>query len=241
MRKKTELSIIIPFYNEEGNIPLVLTELRKITDIRDDIEIILINNGSVDNSKKIFFSELKKIDNKSFKVINISRNDGYGNGILIGLSNATGNLLSWTHADMQTDPLDVLKALELYRSSKEEKLIIKGKRRNRKLSERFFTFGMQIIVFLFLRSYLNDINAQPKLFSKKFYNEYIKNKAPKDFSLDLYLLHQAKLNKYKILEIPVYFKDRMHGEAKGGGSMKTSIKLIIRTLKYILERRKAIN
>ena len=230
----------MPFYNEEDNIPLIITELKKITDTRVGIEIILVNNGSTDNSKKIFQEELKKIDDAFFKVVNISKNEGYGHGILAGLVKANGKLLSWTHADMQTDPLDVVKALDLYKSSKESRLIIKGKRKNRKLSESFFTFGMQMAVFFLLKTYLDDINAQPKLFSKDFYDKYIKNMAPKDFSLDLYLVHQAKINKYKILEIPVYFKDRIHGEAKGGGSLKTRIELIIRTFKYILEVRKKI-
>ncbi|MDG1436740.1 MAG: hypothetical protein P8P83_03015 [Rickettsiaceae bacterium] len=149
-------------------------------------------------------------------------------------------MLAWTHADMQTDPADVIKALDLYNDSKDDLLIIKGRRKNRKLVESFFTFGMQIVVFLLLKTYLNDINAQLKLFSRKFYEKYIQNKAPKDFSLDLYLLYQAKINKYKILEIPVYFKDRIHGEAKGGGSFKTRVKLIVRTFKYIFKTRKEI-
>ena len=102
----------------------------------------------------------------------------------------------------------------------------------------FFTFGMQIVVYILLRQKLDDINAQPKLFSKEFYITYIKDNAPSDFSLDLYLLYQAKINNFKIKEIPVFFKDRIHGEAKGGGSLKGKINLVMRTFKYILKLRK---
>lgn len=236
-----DLSVIIPCFNEAKNVTLVLKEFKKIIDqSKYFIEIIIIDGGSTDdtpNELKEFFEELSP---DHFKLILNRKRGGYGADIAQALSIAKGKILSWTHADMQTHPADVVKALDLYNSSKEDKIIIKGKRKNRKLSEAFFTFGMQLAVFTLLRTYLDDINAQPKLFSKEFYTHYIKNKAPSDFSLDLYLLYQAKINGYAIKEIPVFFKDRIHGEAKGGGSFKTKINLIIRTFKYILKTRKNI-
>ena len=59
--------------------------------------------------------------------------------------------------------------------------------------------------------------------------------APDDFSLDLYLLFQARVNGYKILEYPVHFGRRMHGDAKGGGTLKGKWKLIKRTWAYMNE------
>jgi len=235
-----KLSIVIPCYNEAENLPMIFSRLKDIIKERKDIEIVLVNNGSVDNSAKVLQKELKDVDNNIFKTTLVKVNQGYGYGILAGLKIATADVLSWTHADMQTDPADVLKAFELYKENAKDKIFIKGKRKNRSLIESFFTFGMQIISFLVLHEYIDDINAQPKMFSRKFYNTYLKKGAPNDFSLDLYTLYQAKKNDYKILEIPVIFAKRLHGEAKGGGSWKTRIKLIKRTLKYIFELRKKI-
>ena len=48
---------------------------------------------------------------------------------------------------------------------------------------------MQYYASLILGVALNDINAQPKLFSREFYNNYILGQAPHDFSLDLYALY----------------------------------------------------
>ena len=48
-----KLSIIIPCYNEEKNISLILERFNKII-IRNDIEVLFVNNGSTDNSEKIF-------------------------------------------------------------------------------------------------------------------------------------------------------------------------------------------
>jgi hypothetical protein len=64
----------------------------------------------------------------------------------------------------------------------------------------------------------------------------IKN-PPDDFSLDLFLMLSAKRLNLPVKTIPVYFGKRLHGEAKGGGSLKTKFKLIARTIKFILNTR----
>ena len=51
-------------------------------------------------------------------------------------------------------------------------------------------------------------------------------------------IENAHRKGFKIKEIPVFFKDRIHGEAKGGGSLKGKINLVMRTFKYILKLRK---
>ena len=80
---------------------------------------------------------------------------------------------------------------------------------------------------------LTDINAQPKMFHRSFLENL--TDAPDDFSLDLYLLFQARVNGYEILEYPVHFGRRMHGDAKGGGTLKGKWKLIKRTWVYMNE------
>lgn len=232
-----KLSIIIPCYNEEKNIPFIYNTLNNVID--ENIEIILVNNGSTDNSQKIMESLCS--NNSAFKICHVKKNQGYGYGIIQGLEIATGSILAWTHADLQTDPIDIITAYNKYfHSSFIDNFIVKGKRRNRRISEAFFTFGMQIVAFFYLGVYIDDINAQPKIFTRNFYEKYIKNKAPYDFSLDLFLLYTAKKNNYSIKTVPVIFKKRLYGEAKGGGSLKTRIKLIKRTFSYIRQLSKSI-
>ncbi len=230
------LSIVVPCYNEEKNIPLITKRFKELLMDREDVEVILVNNGSTDNSKNVF---AKYLANESkIVLVNVEINQGYGYGILCGLKQAKGKVLAWTHADMQTDPEDVFKAYQLYKEkiNNDREVFIKGKRKNRNKFDEFFTWGMQIIASLLLEEKLDDINAQPKLFSREFY-EKIENDAPYDFSLDLYFLYFAKKSS-DIYELPVFFNKRIHGEAKGGGTLKGKYKLIKRTLGYMIELKK---
>lgn len=235
-----KLSVILPCFNEEQNLPALFEKLDKLVEKKPDIEIVLVNNGSTDNSQEVFNKEIDKRTGKQFLLVNISVNKGYGFGILEGLKKASGSVLSFTHADRQTDPIDVLKAFEIFIKENNLNIFVKGYRTNRKLSESFFSNCMALLSSFALGVKLTEINAQPKLFSKTFFDNYSKD-APNDFSLDLYFLYCAKKHG-KIIEFPVYFAKRVAGEAKGGGgsSWKVKKKLIKRTFSYIFELRKKL-
>ena len=234
-----DLSIVIPCYNEGQNLKLLLESCRNAIGERDDIEVIIVDNGSTDLSlinleiilkdRKYSFVNLKKV----------KKNIGYGHGILEGLSVAKGKVLSWTHADLQTDPLDVILAFEKYKVDLINSIcIVKGNRIGRNFFDTIFTAGMSILSSIFLRSILWDINAQPKIFNKNLM--LLLDKAPLDFSLDLYLLYMVNKSKIRINSYPVKFSNRKFGQAKGGGTLSGKIKLIKRTLKYIIELRKNV-
>ena len=227
-----KLSIIIPCFNEQLSINKLVDNC--LENINNDIEILLVDNGSTDNT----FTSLLNLKLPSNIVpIRIEKNIGYGNGILFGLKQAKGEVLSWTHADLQTDVSDVIKG---YNRFEKELLnmscMVKGERKKRNLIDSFFTFSMGIYSSLLLNTWMYDINAQPKIFHRKFLNEF--QNPPLDFSLDLYLIFLFKSKKIKIKALPVFFNKRKFGEAKGGGTLKGKTKLILRTLNYIYKLRK---
>lgn len=233
------LSIVIPCYNEEENIPLIIDRISTMTDDFTDLEVILVNNGSTDNSAAVFEDLLKRKHFPYIRLVEVKENKGYGFGILAGLKEAKGQSLGWTHADMQTDPADTLKAYEIIKKASAPDLtFVKGVRKKRGLLDVFFTFGMSLIASATLKSRLDDVNAQPKIFSRKFYSEMAN--PPEDFSLDLYVYYLAKVKRLEIITFPVYFRKRLHGEAKGGGSLKTKWTLIKRTFKYIFQLKKSL-
>ena len=226
-----KLSIIIPCYNEAGNIHVLVQKLEAIQS--REIEIILVDNGSTDDTASVLSKEL--VNKQQFlKSVPIAQNIGYGHGIMTGVKEAAGEVIAWTHADLQTDPADVVNAYTFFTENQGyENCILKGKRIGRNLFDAFFTFGMGVLSSLLTGVKLTDINAQPKMFNHSFLEKM--TNAPDDFSLDLYLLYQARVNGYEILEYPVHFGRRMHGSAKGGGTLKGKWKLIKRTWAYMNE------
>jgi len=231
-----KLSVIIPCYNEEKNISLILERFNKII-IRNDIEVLFVNNGSTDNSEKVFN---KLIPNYSFaKIIKVDINQGYGFGITSGLKEAKGEFIGYTHADMQTDPADVLKALKIIEKQDfPERCYIKGDRKGRPFFDQVFTIGMSFFETIYLRTKLWDINAQPNIFHRNFFESL--SDIPNDFSLDLFFLYIAQKNGYKTIRFKVFFPPRLHGDSKWNTGFKSKIKFIKRTLNFSLKLKKEL-
>ncbi len=232
------LSIVIPCFNEADNIFPLFQKIEEILQKDNSIEFVIVDNGSTDNTlNNIISTNLYK--EKRIELLKIKDNIGYGHGIMSGVNIAQGQFIGWCHADLQTEPMDVLNAFSSKIDNlKDKKCIIKGLRKNRNIFDSIFTLGMSIFASLVFMKKINDINAQPKLFPRSFL-ELIKD-YPKDFSLDLYILIMAKSNNYKIINHEVIMKKRLYGEAKGGGSLIGKLKLIKRTLLYIFELKKKL-
>ena len=224
-------SLIIPCYNESKNIIAILEKV-KFSFNPKVIELIIVDNGSTDDTQQILKKNLKKY---AFATsINIPINIGYGHGIYEGLKAAKGEIIGWTHADQQTDPLDTLKGFEFFSVGENvENLFVKGTRKGRNYFDSFFTFGMSILSSIMLRKILWDINAQPNIFHKNFLINI--EKPPLDFSFDLYVLYKASKLKKRIKRFPVNFYDRIYGESKWNKNFQSKFKFILRNIKYIFK------
>ncbi len=230
------LSLIIPCYNEAKNLPLLVKRCQKI--LIPEMEIILVDNGSVDDTSKILTKLLEP--QSQIRTVRVENNQGYGYGILAGLKAAKGDILAWTHADMQTDPLDVIKGLEFFKQKNvPDKLFVKGKRYARPIMDVFFTIGMAIFETILLRKILWDINAQPTMFSKAFFDTW--ENPPYDFSLDLYAYYMAKKQGYTVKRFNVLFGKRAHGVSHWNIGWKDKYKFIKRTFEYSLKLKTMIH
>lgn len=229
-----KLSIVVPCYNEEENIPLILERFNDVVK-REDIEVILIDNGSTDGSAEVISRLLPQY---SFaKTVKVPVNQGYGYGILQGLKECAGEYIGWTHADMQTDPADVLKALDLIEQEK-GLVFVKGNRKGRPLFDVFFTVGMSVFETCYLREKLYDINAQPNIFPKVFYQGW--ENPPHDFSLDLYALYMARKKGLKVVRFAVDFPKRVHGTSKWNTGLAAKWKFIKRTMDFSVKLKKSL-
>jgi glycosyltransferase involved in cell wall biosynthesis len=226
---------VIPCYNEEGNLSALVAALAPLL-VREDVEVILVDNGSRDASPARL-AELTATCPR-LRTVRVEVNQGYGFGILSGLRAATGDVLAWTHADLQTDPTDALTAFALFReSTTPAQLFVKGRRRHRPLFDVTFTAGMSLFERLVLGRWMVDINAQPTLFHRDFFAGWIE--PPHDFSLDLFAFHRALSTGLDVQRVPVDFGVRRagfgHNETLAG-----KLKLTKRTVSYSLALRQRL-
>ena len=229
------LSIVIPCFNEAKSLPKLVKDFSKKLK-RKDVELILVNNGSNDSTETII-SNLKK-DYNFLKMIKLKKNNGYGNGILQGLKKAKGKYISWTHADLQTDPYDVIIGFEKFEKELSPKIFIKGNRLGRPLKDIIFTIGMSIFETILLKKFFWDVNAQPNIFHKNFFN--MLEKIPLDFSFDLFFYFNAKKKNLKILRFPVKYPRRKFGVSHWNTDFKNKMKFIKRTIKYSFQLKKEL-
>jgi len=231
-KNSPELSIILPIYNEEGSIVSLLREYQKSWK-KYNFELVCVNNGSTDLSGKVLHEFSNKKEYQFIKIVTVKKNIGYGHGIMSGINKASGEVISWTHADMQTHPADVFRAFDIYSKFKSPNIIVKGTRSGRPLVDSLISFLMGIIASVVLNKKMHEINAQPKLFHKSF-RQYLLH-PPDDFMLDMYLLYTAKQLNFQIKEIPVIFHKRKQGRSKWAFSFSSRLKMIKRTFQYMFE------
>ncbi len=212
-------SIVIPCYNESENIIDLVNVLKKFPQ-KYAAEFILVENGSTDNSKSIF--DKLDIDNKYIKKVYVEKNKGYGYGIIQGLKEATGDYVGWLHADLQYNPLDLQPFFDYISDHDDEKILMKGKRKNRKIIEYIFTFGMGIYDSIIFRKHMTNVMAMPVIFNKELL-KYI-NKFPLDFCIDIYVYALALKKKYKVVHLPIKLKNREKGVSSWNTGLISRIK-----------------
>ena len=117
--KKIELTIIVPLFNEEKT---VLKTLQRINDTKVNdfnYEIIIIDDGSTDKSKQILLEN----ENLYNKLISYKNNMGKGYAVKKGLIEAQGEYVIFQDADLEYDPIDIEKFIEIFKKFKPDCVI----------------------------------------------------------------------------------------------------------------------
>jgi polyisoprenyl-phosphate glycosyltransferase len=227
-------SLVIPCYNEARSLPELVLRARFTAEAGDG-EVILVDNGSTDDTPEVLARLLDPADDR-VRSIRVDPNEGYGWGITSGLAAARGPIVGWTHADLQTDPADALRALAAMEGT--ERAFVKGRRYGRPAADRVFTAGMSVFETALLRRPLADINAQPTMFHRALLDEW--GTPPKDFALDLFAMYTAAERGFEIRRVPVIFAPRRFGTSSWNVDLAAKRKFIKRTVDFSLALRKTL-
>ncbi len=101
------LSLIVPVYNEEKNLPFLIEAIHKTLDpLPYSWEVVLVDDGSEDGSLQVL-TELAENDSERLRVVSFRRNFGQTAAIAAGLDYARGEIIVLLDADMQNDPADI--------------------------------------------------------------------------------------------------------------------------------------
>ena len=229
-----KLSVVIPCYNEAPNLPALVAGYAVVA-ARTDLELILVDNGSTDDTPAALAALLKEPRYSFARSLRVERNVGYGHGIRAGLAECRGEASAFSHADMQCRPEDVLRGFELYGKSGPGTVLVKGRRTNREGLERFLSAGYSGLACAALGIPAADVNGQPKIFPRSL--AALLAGGPDDFALDLYVLYRAARAGLRVVEFDVAFEPRLHGESKWAFNARAKLRGILRFFRQIVRIR----
>jgi len=204
MKTKIDISVVIPVYNEEGNVTPLYNELKNVLEnIHCSFEIIFINDGSTD--KTLF--ELQKL--KDITIINLNKNYGQSAAFSAGFKAVNGDIVITLDGDGQNDPKDIP---FLIKKLKNENLdVVAGWRKNRHDSFSIILISNigRILRFILFSDKINDAGCSLRVYRY----EAIKNLILTD-KMHRYILLILKLKGFKIDEMIVNHRPRLLGKSK---------------------------
>ncbi|UCD73506.1 MAG: glycosyltransferase family 2 protein [Candidatus Bathyarchaeota archaeon] len=201
-----KLSIIIPVHNEEKRLPNCLDCLLKFYDETMEAEIIVSEDGSIDDTFKI--AEEYASRNVCVKVVHSEERLGKGGGIINGMQEAVGNLVVFMDVDLSTKPDQI---------SRLEKAIIEGAdlavgsrslpqstiTQSRSFTRKILAEGFNWLFRLFFQIQIRDTQCGFKMMKNEVSKELMDKIEIKGFAFDVDLIVKAHDSGYKIREVPI--------------------------------------
>ena len=160
-----DISVIIPVYNEEENIPILYKELTEtLAPLNRSYELIFINDGSCDKT----LDELKNLrQNNNLKIIDLKKNFGQTPAIMAGFDASIGDIIITMDGDLQNDPKDIPRFLDKINEGFD---LVTGWRKKRKDNFLFRTFPSVIansIISKVLKTNIHDYGCTLKAYKKE--------------------------------------------------------------------------
>lgn len=234
-----KISIIIPVFNEEKYVSQILGKVLKADTLGLKKEIIIVNDGSTDNSDKIIKSYLSHKKNlRNILYIKKIKNSGKGASLKLGFKKAKGDIILIQDSDLEYDPKDYPKLLLPFIKNRAE--VVYGSRTlgiklfgNHYSAFSFYLGGklLTFIINILLGVKLTDQPTGYKILKCESAKYIAKKAKENDFSFEIEITAILARKKYKIIEVPIHYHARNVKEGKKI-KFKDFLKSVLIALKY---------
>ena len=222
------LSILIPVYNEEGNLSLLYEKLAiALKKAGKPYEMIFVDDGSSDGSLEIL--QDLRARNPNIKVISFSRNFGQTAALSAGIDFSKGDIIVPIDGDLQNDPEDIL---ALLRKIGEGYDVVSGWRKDRK--DPFLTRRLPSMVANKIISWIGGVSLHDYGCTLKAYRRDILKNIRLYGEMHRFIPIYAQWIGGRVTEIPVRHAHRGAGSSKYGMSRVFKVILDLMVVKFLL-------
>lgn len=222
-----DLSIIIPLYNEQDNVPLLIGKLTAaLQGLGRSYEILCVNDGSSDGTAEALAKEAA--NDRRVKVINFRRNHGQTAAMMAGFDHSRGAILVPMDGDLQNDPADIGRLVE---KLEEGYSVVSGWRANRQDDALRRNLPSRVANWLISR--VSGVHLHDYGCSLKAYRREVLEDVRLYGEMHRFIPIYASWHGGKVTEIPVTHHARIHGKSKYGLNRVVKVVLDLMVVKFL--------
>jgi glycosyltransferase involved in cell wall biosynthesis len=209
MMAKPELSLVMPAYNEEENIDLVIERVDDVVRrLGLKYELIVVDDGSIDKTRVKVGNYAS--NNGHVKVVGYKNNVGKGFALKTGFSHAIGDVVVLIDSDADIDPRQISRYVE---ALKDGDMVVASKWHPQSsvdspLTRRVLSHGFNVLVKLFTGLSLSDTQTGLKAVRRSAFVNVFPRLTVKRYAFDVELLALANLLGLKVVELPINIRLR---------------------------------
>lgn len=209
MTRINTISIVVPVYNEQDNLPVLFSEIERAM-ARTDKEwhVIFVDDGSTDNSLHVMRTLAEK--HSSARYVAFAANCGQSAAFKAGFDAATGDVIVTMDADLQNDPADIPDMLAQYERGFDMVIGWRAKRQDSLVKKLVSRFGNAV------RNRLSNETVKDTGCSLKVMRTTMAQRLPMFTGMHRFLPTLMKMQGATVAEIKVNHRPRRHGVSKYG-------------------------
>ncbi len=224
---RVDVSVVAPIYNEEESIAMLCERLLEVLDaMEQSFEIVLVNDGSSDNSAAAL--EKAAQTRPEIKVVEFRKNAGQTAAMMAGIDHARGDVVVTIDADLQNDPRDIPKLLQLL--DEQDADVVSGWRKNRQddaIKRNFVSRQANRLI-----SWISGVKLHDYGCSLKAYRRDVLEGMRLYGEMHRFIPIYASWMGAKVIETPVRHHARQFGQSKYGLSRTFKVVLDLMVVKF---------